>query len=136
LFSALTAGTIFLIGEEVFGKHSGVSRIAAWLWALLPSMMFWAIRFPWETSLTAFLLSAVILFLLRREQDADLKSWLIFGALWGAIALSSPALLTLLPFFGMWWLAKNWQRRETLRYAIASGIVFSAMLLPWSIRNY
>ncbi len=56
IFSALTCATIYYIGREVFGPRSRVPLWSAWMWALLPSQMFWAIRFPWETSLSAYLL--------------------------------------------------------------------------------
>src|SRR3954462_7024646 len=97
IFSALTCATIYYIGREAFGEKSRVPAWSAWAWALLPSQMFWAIRFPWETSLSAYLLSVVVLLMLRHEGKATIAHWLGFGALWGGIALSSPALLSLLP---------------------------------------
>jgi len=63
-----------------------------------------AIRFPWETSLSAFLLSVAGALAIAVERSAGLSEWCWFGALWGVIGLSSPALLILLPFFGIWWL--------------------------------
>jgi 4-amino-4-deoxy-L-arabinose transferase-like glycosyltransferase len=136
LFSALTCATIYYIGKEVFGPESRVPLWAAWVWALLPSQMFWAIRFPWETSLSAYLLSAVVLLMLRHERDARLSDWLKFGALWGAIALSSPALLSLLPFFGFWWLLRQHDRAKALRHASGAVLLFFAINTPWMLRNY
>src|SRR3954465_3715263 len=136
IFSALTCATIYYIGREVFGPRSRVPMWSAWVWALLPSQMFWAIRFPWETSLSAYLLSVVVLLMLRHERNADLRHWLTFGALWGIIALSSPALLSLLPFFGLWWLFRQPQRELAMRHAFAAGLLFVAINVPWMIRNY
>jgi len=136
IFSALTCATIYYIGREVFGPRSRVPVWAAWIWALLPSQMFWAIRFPWETSLSAFLLSVVVLLMLRHEKDASLRHWLAFAALWGVIALASPALLTLLPFFGTWWLLGQPRRSHAVWHAIAAALLFCLINVPWMMRNY
>jgi len=136
IFSALTCATIYYIGREVFGAQSRVPVWAAWVWALLPSQMFWAIRFPWETSLSAYLLSVVVLLMLRHEAEARLSHWLAFGGLWGAIALSSPALLTLLPFFGIWWLFRQPDRARSFRYAVIAAALFLAINAPWVVRNH
>jgi 4-amino-4-deoxy-L-arabinose transferase-like glycosyltransferase len=136
VFSALTCAMIYYIGREVFGEKSRVPIWAAWVWALLPSQMFWAIRFTWETSLSAYLLSVVVLLMLRHERTARLPHWLAFGALWGAIALSSPALLSLLPFFGFWWLAPQSDHALAFKHAALAALLFIAMNTPWMLRNY
>jgi 4-amino-4-deoxy-L-arabinose transferase-like glycosyltransferase len=136
IFSALTCATIYYIGREVFGEKSRVPLWSAWVWALLPSQMFWAIRFPWETSLSAYLLSIVVLLMLRQERGARMSHWLAFGALWGAIALSSPALLSLLPFFGVWWLLRQGDRKLAVRHAALAALLFIAINTPWMLRNY
>jgi len=136
IFSALTCATIYYIGREAFGEKSRVPVWSAWVWALLPSQMFWAIRFPWETSLSAYLLSVVVLLMLRHERNATVFHWLGFGALWGAIALSSPALLSLLPFFGVWWLLRQPDRAIAFRHASVAALLFIAINTPWMLRNY
>jgi hypothetical protein len=136
IFSALTCATIYYIGREVFGEKSRVPVWSAWVWALLPSQMFWAIRFPWETSFSAYLLSLVVLLMLRHECNSTMAHWLAFGALWGLIALSSPALLSLLPFFGIWWLLRQADHAVALRYAAVAALLFVAINAPWMWRNY
>ena len=79
ILSALTCATIYYIGRQVFGPRSRVPVWAAWIWALLPSQMFWAIRFAWETSLSAYLLSVVVLLMLRHERDARLLACYALG---------------------------------------------------------
>jgi hypothetical protein len=98
--------------------------------------MFWAIRFAWETSLSAYLLSVVVLLMLRHEHDAGLRHWLAFGSLWGIIALSSPALLSLLPFFGLWWLLRQPKLYIAARQAVAAALLFIVINVPWMVRNY
>ena len=52
-FSALTCTPIFLIAKRCFDER--IARWTSWLWALLPSLMFWCTRWIWETSLAALL---------------------------------------------------------------------------------
>src|SRR5215472_8956985 len=57
VFSALTCIPIFLIARKCFGER--VAVWTAWMWALLPSVMYWCTRWVWETSLAALLLTAI-----------------------------------------------------------------------------
>jgi hypothetical protein len=55
IFSALTCIPIFLIGRKCFSEK--VALWTCWFWALFPSVMTWATRWVWETSLATFLLT-------------------------------------------------------------------------------
>lgn len=135
LFSALTCWVIFDIATETAGVR--VARWAGWMWAVLPHAMFWASRWIWETSLSTLLLAIALLLALRLERDARLRTWLLFGLTWGAIALINPSCLSLLPFFGLWAAYRlGRQQRPWLAGAAASALIFFAMVLPWTFRNY
>ncbi|MFB3815789.1 MAG: glycosyltransferase [Terriglobales bacterium] len=137
-FSALTALPLYLIARKVFGPR--VAKWAAWTWALLPYTMYWAVRWVWETSLTTFLLTTAF-WLTLEIADAEgrrvRKLWLWYGALWGVIALTNPSCLTFLPFAGVW---ACWQLRRSGQTwflpAVASGLIFCAVIAPWEVRNY
>jgi hypothetical protein len=153
--SLLNAGMIPLIwetGERCFSPRT--ARWSAWIWALYPAAMQYAVKWIWETTLTAFLFQLALVIALRvacvdagavdvsghsAARSADGPTWLrwlAFGLLWGLIALSNPGLLLFLPVCGLWMLAragKAW--RKHLHKAIASGIVFFAVIAPWSWRN-
>jgi len=135
VFSALTSVTIFFIGEEVFGGAVGLW--AAWIWTFLPYSIYWAIRFAWETSLATFLLAAVFLLAVKLERRSQLSWWLIFGFCWALIALCNPSLLAFLPFCGFWIIWRQF-RGGILRLAhpALSGLLFLAMIAPWTARNY
>jgi 4-amino-4-deoxy-L-arabinose transferase-like glycosyltransferase len=135
VFSALTSVTIFLIGEEIFG--GAVALWSAWIWTFLPYSMYWAIRFAWETSLATFLLSAVFLLAVKLERRSRLSWWLLFGFCWALIALCNPSLLAFLPFCGAWIIWRQF-RGGVLRisHAAFSGLLFLAMIAPWTARNY
>src|SRR5450432_3398239 len=57
VFSALTCIPVFLISRRCFSER--VAVWSAWLWAVLPPVMYWCTRWVWETSLAALLLAAI-----------------------------------------------------------------------------
>lgn len=135
VFSALTCWTMFRICEETVGVRIG--RWAGWFWALLPYSMYWAVRWVWETSFSAFALSLALLLTLHLERRPSLRTWLLFGVTWGVIALANPSCLTLLPCCGLWvaWRLGRAQR-PWLAGAAASALLCFALLAPWVARNY
>ncbi|HEU4981929.1 MAG TPA: hypothetical protein VFT88_04545, partial [Acidobacteriaceae bacterium] len=151
VFSALTAVFIYHIANRCYGRN--VALWSAWIWALYPAAMQYAVRWIWETSLSCMLITAAIALavtmrgLMPHESEpasegtlADkprqtTKQWLFFGLLWGLIGLSNPALLILLPACGIWVLLGSPIRAVWLR-AVASGLVFIAVVSPWMVRNY
>lgn len=145
LFSALNAVTIFRIADRCFGGKSALW--SAWIWALLPYAMYYAVHWPWETSLAALLLSCVFLVSLRmagigspdESSGPDRSNWLLFGLLWGLIALTNPSLLSWLPFAGVWLLARQIRKigaGRPLINAMLASLLFVVLVSPWTIRNY
>jgi len=136
--NAAAARMVWEIGARSFDRK--VAAWAAWIWVLLPSAMQYAVRFPWETAITAFLFSWALVVALRLRESSTLRRWAGWGALWGAIALFNPALLLFLPCSGIWLLvsdpntdAKPFARN--LAGPVVAAAVCVAMLLPWWIRN-
>src|SRR5437764_13301766 len=113
VFSALTCIPIFFIGKELFGTKVG--KWSAWIWALAPFSIYWAIRFAWETSLATMLFTFAFLLAVRMEEQNRLSRWLWLGFVWGLIALSNPSLLTFLPFAGVWVLYRQ-RRQGTMKF--------------------
>ncbi len=127
-FSAATALAIYQIAVRCFSPR--VALWSAWIWALYPAAMQYAVRWPWETSITVALFTFVLALSLRMrgvessqfsgvssEQkplsqphlqlttdnwQLTTASWLLFGFLWGLIALLNPSLLIFLPVCGLW----------------------------------
>jgi hypothetical protein len=137
VFSAATAPAIYQIAWRCFGRRTGagtgekpaglsIALWSAWLWALYPAAMQYAVRWPWDMALTAFLFAWVLVLALRLRgvgDDEDDPSpglahrtglWLSFGALWGLIALSNSSLLIYLPFCGLWILWPSLRGRTQL----------------------
>ena len=127
-FSAATALAIYQIAARCFSRR--VALWSAWIWALYPAAMQYAVRWPWETTITTALFTFVLALSLRMrgvgtsqssipgsqsQQSAQPRtqltthnsqlttaSWLYFGLLWGLIALSNPSLLIFLPVCALW----------------------------------
>ena len=130
LFSALICAVIYRIGERVFDRRT--ARWTAWAWALFPYAIYWPVRMVWETSLSALLMSLAILQTLRCDIDESPRQWLWMGLIWGAMALTNPALLAIAPV-SLIWLAT--ERSLPWRRAALAAVIAAAMIAPWTVRN-
>ena len=135
IFAALTCWPIYRTARRVFNER--VAMWSGWVWALLPYIIYWSVRWVWETSLSAFLLSLLFMLTLEMEGDDRSSSWFGYGLLWGVVGLTNPSALSFLPFSGGW-LAYQLRRRgkSFLVPALLSGVIFWMTLMPWLVRNY
>lgn len=135
IFSALTCLTLYRIGENIYGTV--VARATAWTWALFPYAIYWPVRVVWEMSLSAYLLSLALLLTLRMaDQPTRPRAWIGFGLLWGLLALTNTAVLSLLPFCLVYLL---WRLPQPRRQLVGVGLCLLAAALaisPWLVRNY
>ena len=172
VFSALVAPAVYGIAARCFDAN-GLARRAsrraapvalwsAWLWALYPAAMQYAVHWIWEMSLSACLFAWALVLALRlggvggqgsgiRDQGSGMgagawRLWAVLGLLWGLLALSNPSLLLMFPASMVWvlWprLKGSWQcfqdRVKSLRLgtgALLACMVFGAVLTPWVVRN-
>ena len=135
VFSSLTAVVVFYLARHSFGWK--IAHWCAWTWALFPYAMYWAVKYMWETSITAFLVTTLVLIALRLADGRGTGEWTLFGFLWGLGSLINPSILSLLPFVVLWvvWeLAR--QHRAFIAKAALAAIVFWACITPWLVRNY
>jgi 4-amino-4-deoxy-L-arabinose transferase-like glycosyltransferase len=135
LVSALTCIPIFLIAKRCFDER--IARWTSWLWALLPSVMFWCTRWIWETSLATLLLAVIFCLTLVMAEKDGILLWLEFGFLWGVAALTNTSLLAFLPASGLWICYQRFRRRKLfLGGAAIAAAVFTICITPWLVRNY
>jgi 4-amino-4-deoxy-L-arabinose transferase-like glycosyltransferase len=135
IFSALTCIPIFLIARKCFSEK--VAVWTAWMWALLPPVMFWCTRWVWETSLAALLLAVIFWLTLEMEDLPGVQPWIAFGMLWGVAALTNTSLITFLPASGLLAWYRCWKKhRPALAGAFLASLFFAATLAPWLVRNY
>jgi hypothetical protein len=159
LFSAAIAPAVYEIAARCFDAR-GIARRgskyaapvalwSAWLWAVYPAALQYAVHWIWEMSLTACLFAWAVVVALRlrgvgeeqevgsRKQEVGL--WVGLGVLWGLIALSNASLLLCLPAMMIWvaWPElRKWRLRgKTIAGAVLTCVAFAAVLAPWVVRN-
>jgi len=135
LFSALTSIPIFLIARKSFGER--VAVWSAWAWVLLPTVMYWCVRWVWETSLAALLLAVIFWLVLELEELDGASAWIAFGLLWGIAALTNTSLVSFLPPSAFWvWYRRRKQGRKSLGGLALAALFFWAAIAPWLVRNH
>jgi hypothetical protein len=83
------------------------------------------------------MLALIFLVSLEMEQWPGLRGWVLFGALWAVGALANPAMLSFLPFCGLWiWWRRSRCGLPSLPGVVLSSFVFFLVLSPWLVRNY
>jgi 4-amino-4-deoxy-L-arabinose transferase-like glycosyltransferase len=133
--SALTCIPIFLIARKCFSEK--VAVWSSWAWALLPPVMYWCVRWVWETSLAALLLTLIFWLALEMEDLRGARPWIVFGVLWGVAALTNPSLLSFLLPTGGWACFRRSKRGKPSLLGVAlAAIFFAATISPWLVRNY
>ncbi|WP_158943970.1 hypothetical protein [Granulicella sp. S190] len=156
VFSAATAALVFEIAARCFQKTGRARKIAlwsAWLWALYPAALQYAVHWVWDMAITAFLFTAILVLSLRMrgigEEDSlshpGLQTqttfrWAAFGLLSGLVVLLNSTLLLFLPICGLWILAGARRTRSSFLPALGgaglSCVLVLAVIAPWMIRNY
>jgi hypothetical protein len=170
LFSAAIAPAVYEIAARCFDarglarrgsvKAQPVALWSAWMWAVYPAALQYAIHWFWEMSVSTCLFAWVVVLALRlrgvgergikeqgsgiREQGlgirgSDVGLWVGFGVLWGLIGLSNASLLILLAPMVVW---VGWSQlrawRVTWRTWAGVGfmsLMFCVVMAPWVIRN-
>jgi hypothetical protein len=154
-FSAAVAPAVYEIGARVFDARGIARRSAryaapvavwsAWMWAVYPAALQYAVHWIWEMSVTACLFSWAIVVALRlrgvgdEEQEVDWGLWFVLGVLWGLIALTNASLLLCLPAMLIWiaWpKLRTWRLgRGTVVRTLLTCLAFAAVMAPWVARN-
>lgn len=169
VFSALIAPAVYEIAARCFDaagfarrKSTNAAPVAlwsAWLWAVYPAALQYAVHWIWEMSLSACLFAWALVIALRlrgigedgsstqphASRARTLRLWAGLGLIWGLIALSNASLLLVFAASVVWifWpilrpaygpergvaLARN------LGGVILACAVFAAVLTPWVLRN-
>ncbi len=134
IIAAATGITIHALGRRTFGPQ--IAFCAAWIWTLSPIFFRWPVSWIWDFAASAFLLSSAFIVTLDVAEKNTRKLWLALGALWALIALTNPALLSVMPFTFLYAAFVNYRSfRPWLASAALSGILFAALVSPWLIRN-
>jgi 4-amino-4-deoxy-L-arabinose transferase-like glycosyltransferase len=155
LLATLTCIPIFLIAHRTFGER--VAVWSAYAWALNPYIWYWSIHWIWDTTFTPLVLACAFLVALKLAHGApdafvrrapldrsapplreyDVRTWILFGTLFGIGALANPTMLAFLPFCGLWiWRQRFRRGLPSFAGVVLSSAIFFAVLSPWVVRNY
>lgn len=134
LTSALTCLPVFFFARRTFGPR--VAQWSGWAWAFFPYAIYFPVERIWETWLATLLLSLLFLVTLELEQTNRMKAWLGAGLLWGVAALTSPVVISVLPFLQarVGYLRRQRGQRWFLPNLLL-GLAFVAVVSPWFVRN-
>jgi 4-amino-4-deoxy-L-arabinose transferase-like glycosyltransferase len=134
VFSSLTCWTIYLLARDMIGETAALW--CGWIWAFLPSAWYISAKVVWETTLTTFLLSVLVLLALRLKPASSLWHQFGFGCLCGLTALSSPVVVIVLPFIVLWPAIRFWPAMRQFLLPLGAAILgFLLILTPWFVRN-
>ncbi len=134
LIASATGITIYALGRRTLGSRVGFC--AAWIWALSPIFFRWAVSWIWDFAASAFLLSAVFIVTLDVAEKNTRNLWLALGALWAVIALTNPALLSIMPITFLYVAFVNHRAfRPWFASMAMAGVLFIVLVSPWLIRN-
>ncbi len=132
--AAATGITVHALGRRTLGTQAGF--YAAWIWTLSPFFFRWPVSWIWDFTASAFLLSVAFIVALDVAEKNTRKLWLSLGALWALIALTNPALLSLMPFTFLYPAFVNHRAlKPWFASAALAALLFAALVSPWLIRN-
>ena len=135
LVSALTCIPIYLITRKTLGEAE--ARWSAWTWALFPYVWYWSIHWVWDTTVSPFLLAMIFLVTLDLEDWDGIRGWVLFGALWGLVALTNPSTISFLPISGLWaWYCRHKGGHKSLGGVAIASLIFIVLVGPWLVRNH
>jgi 4-amino-4-deoxy-L-arabinose transferase-like glycosyltransferase len=132
--SALTCLPIIALGRKLFS--AGTAALAGWIWAALPSSIFYSVAWIWDTSLSVLILTLALWATYMVAERHGLKSWVGLGLLWGVGTLVNSAMLPVFPgclAFAVYRAGR--QGVSWMKPTAATLLVFCATLSPWIIRN-
>lgn len=134
-FSAVTIIPIYAIGERIFGRKVAVA--SSWVWVFLPTSVYFAIAWVWDTSLSALVFALMFWATLAIRSQKRLLPWAGYGALCVLAVLVNPSLFAPLPFLAVWLILEA--KRNSLPWKLPIGVaavIFILGLIPWTVRNY
>lgn len=135
LASAATSLLLVRLGRILVGQTIGI--LAGFAWAFNPYVAYTASTKIWESMLTAFLLTLVIVVTYEINGKSTGRAWLALGILSGMTVLGNASVLIVLPFLWLWSclrIAK--QGRKWFRPLLLTLLGFALLLVPWQVRNY
>ena len=135
LFSSLTCVVVYFVAKIV--KNSTVGFLSAIIFAIYPSSIWHSINTIWNTTLSALLISALILYAIATIKKINLWKCVIGGMLMGFTTLVNPGSMVFFPFYFFWIYSKIGSNPRRVSVCLSLMMVsFLITISPWVIRNY
>ena len=133
LLDSVTCLFAFFIGKRVFGDKRP-ALLGGLLAAVSPSLIASTSYILTET-LTAFLLTASVLLLLKAQAESKKEGWLFSGVVLGLATLTRPVTI-LFPFFLLaGFLFFSHRKARAVFFVIVFCLGMALPILPWTVRN-
>jgi 4-amino-4-deoxy-L-arabinose transferase-like glycosyltransferase len=135
IVSVLSCGLLYLLGKRLYNAQVGL--IAAFLLAIYPPSIYYAVRSVWDTGIFTCCLLVVVLMFLRLADHPNLKAGMCLGIIMGFTSLVNPIIISAYPFASAWLYLKSDSNRSTVMKTIALMLTgFCVVISPWLLRNY
>jgi len=135
ILSTLACVLLYLVGKRLYNAQAGLC--AAFLFAIYPPAIHYAIRVIWGSSLLICCMLGSILLLLRQAKHPHMKGGLCLGVLLGFTALVDPTIVSTYPGAFTWLYFKSEENRTITAKTIAATLIaFCLVISPWLVRNY
>jgi 4-amino-4-deoxy-L-arabinose transferase-like glycosyltransferase len=133
--SILSCILIYLLGKHLYDIRVGL--LAAFLLAIYPPSIHYAVRNLWDTSLFTCCLLLTILLFLKLASHPGVKQGAYLGIVLGFTALVNPIIVATYPFAFAWiYLKAETDRRTIIKTMSSMLIVYGLVISPWFVRNY
>lgn len=135
ILSALVCVPLFALGREIGGEELG--RAAAIGWAIFPYAIHLSTSSYWDFSLSALLMTLIVLIAYRIRRSPSMWLWLLWGATIGCAGLTNPVVVTVVPFVAVWlaWELTRAKLRWMAQLSLAA-FVAAVLVTPWLVRDY
>jgi 4-amino-4-deoxy-L-arabinose transferase-like glycosyltransferase len=133
--SALSCVLLYLLGKRLYGPTVG--EISAFLLAIYPASIHYAVQKIWSSSFfTVALLSVLFLFTIQARRPST-TGVVFLGVMLGIGVLFNPLLLSIIPPMTAWlyWVWKKQGQGDPVAIVLLLATC-GLVLTPWVVRNY
>lgn len=146
IFFSGVAVVLTLLANKLYDKK--IAILVGGAWAIVPAVFHLFTPFfgdlpyrtswiyLWDASLATFMFSSILLVTVTLRSDRGLRTYLLYGGLWGIAALVNPAVLAVAPICWYWVVSPLGSKRRALLQLAATAIAFFVVCAPWLARNY
>lgn len=135
LFSSALSFTIYSITIRIF-KVNSIALLASIMVAFYPSFVYFS-TIIWSSMLFIFLITVLILLLMRMAERPDLINAIVCGFLTGFTLLVDPVLLPFCIFTIIWLFFNFTSDKVFIIKRISVTVLLGAITIsPWMVRNY